>query len=823
MIPSLSGGLYKFNGERLEAVPITVEHLLQASFKYSDDLVISGGKESQTFGVSLQSGKILYECSMKGCENSSRANDVGDILVIQRLGQTVRAIEPRTGSERWNFSVAQHDLKLLSECHDQESNELNFDLKVIVPDGLICATDVKDKNKILWQHRFNSPIVNAWQIRKGKLFLIDLFGGFQPEKLDMVISPSLYIGMHEKQLYIQESVLMQKKREEITMKMGQNLISNENYDISIPWKPVSASKNIAGLIAGDVHENLDELSQRQTTALSVLYASPYVDGSGFYLYSEDSAGIQNSLTVKDTHLREEDFEEDTPVQIVIVSLWYWWKEVFVISLTTAILFNVMFTRRFLLRRSGRLDSPVVEIIEGPVRGNDSGIDVTGEKSETELRSSPDFNSRYLTDFEPVACLGRGGFGVVFEAKNKIDDCHYAIKRIVLPISQESKDRVMREVKALAKLDHHHIVRYFHAWTECPPPGWQETHDRLLIDRLDMSSGLEPTSTRRKHIPLSTTSAMNSSRIEFKDGFIPPARSEISDSYIVFDEAYQKDSESKFSETKYKAESIVNVASESEESDRFTKSRVNRPKTLTFSERTCDLNCKPKDYLYIQMQLCQRESLRDWLTSHVDRDYNHVLRIFDQILQAVEHIHLHELIHRDLKPSNIFFSLDNEIKVGDFGLVTAMTEGDKQMSPCECSKVNMDKERHTAQVGTQLYMSPEQLSGKNYNYKVDIYSLGLILFELLVPFDSQMERSLVLADIKKDKYPEDFKKKYKTEYDLLRLMLSHSPDERPTTYGVRARLLKQDFHEQWHFDLPKRRRVSSKTSSTSRSSSEGSAD
>lgn len=40
--------------------------------------------------------------------------------------------------------------------------------------------------------------------------------------------------------------------------------------------------------------------------------------------------------------------------------------------------------------------------------------------------------RYLTDFEPVQCLGRGGFGVVFEARNKVDDCDYAIKRIRLP-------------------------------------------------------------------------------------------------------------------------------------------------------------------------------------------------------------------------------------------------------------------------------------------------------------------------------------------------------------------------------------------------------
>ena len=81
-----------------------------------------------------------------------------------------------------------------------------------------------------------------------------------------------------------------------------------------------------------------------------------------------------------------------------------------------------------------------------------------------------FVSRFKTDYEPVSCLGAGGFGVVFESKNKLDDVHYAVKRVRLPISEAAKKKVMREVKCLAKLDHKHIVRYFNTWLECPPPG-----------------------------------------------------------------------------------------------------------------------------------------------------------------------------------------------------------------------------------------------------------------------------------------------------------------------------------------------------------------
>jgi translation initiation factor 2-alpha kinase 3 len=126
----------------------------------------------------------------------------------------------------------------------------------------------------------------------------------------------------------------------------------------------------------------------------------------------------------------------------------------------------------------------------------------------------------------------------------------------------------------------------------------------------------------------------------------------------------------------------------------------------------------------------------------------------------------------LQPSNIFFALDGQIKIGDFGLVTDMA--DIPIDPLTSSNSNSSSsfsgmeytiighKKHTQRVGTSLYMSPEQARGSAYNYKVDIYSLGLIFFELLNYFHTETERYKVLQDIKNEKYPSDFVDKYDEE-------------------------------------------------------------
>lgn len=87
----------------------------------------------------------------------------------------------------------------------------------------------------------------------------------------------------------------------------------------------------------------------------------------------------------------------------------------------------------------------------------------------------------------------------------------------------------------------------------------------------------------------------------------------------------------------------------------------------------------------------------------------------------------------------------------------MTEGcDRAHTPAaENENVSLKNNIHTACVGTHLYMSPEQMNGQIYNYKVDIYSLGIIFFELLTPFFTDMERIVALSNLKKSIFPKDF--------------------------------------------------------------------
>jgi len=168
------------------------------------------------------------------------------------------------------------------------------------------------------------------------------------------------------------------------------------------------------------------------------------------------------------------------------------------------------------------------------------------------------------------------------------------------------------------------------------------------------------------------------------------------------------------------------------------------------------------------------------------DSSLVLNIFRQILDGVNYIHSKGIIHRDLKPSNIFLMKDTmQIKIGDFGLACMQSMLSKQQvkesKKLTDSNANEYGDEHTQGIGTTCYASPEQLMQKNYDKSTDIYSLGIILFELFCPFRTEMERSLCIDKLKKSsQFPNSISKHWPRECEIIKSMISKDPKSRPST-------------------------------------------
>lgn len=136
-------------------------------------------------------------------------------------------------------------------------------------------------------------------------------------------------------------------------------------------------------------------------------------------------------------------------------------------------------------------------------------------------------------------------------------------------------------------------------------------------------------------------------------------------------------------------------------------------------------------------------------------------------------------------------------IGDFGLSVLQGLNLKQKSSnlsldleeqspkCSDFEINLRQARSlTKNIGTPLYLAPEQEKGENYDEKVDIYALGLILFEMFTKINTEHERLNMFNDIRKNhKIPEALQKNYKFEANLITLMISSNPKDRPSSEQI----------------------------------------
>ena len=152
--------------------------------------------------------------------------------------------------------------------------------------------------------------------------------------------------------------------------------------------------------------------------------------------------------------------------------------------------------------------------------------------------------------------------------------------------------------------------------------------------------------------------------------------------------------------------------------------------------THDVGWTDDGILFLSMEFMQGQSLRQFLNTKRPTGkrigVQQAVQIIEQILYALQYAHS-TIVHRDLKPENIMLLSDSEVKVLDFGLAKAL----------EAAQIFQDADgsKHAQRiVGTRVYAAPEQKSNESIDARADIYTVGLLFFELLTlraPTDDEL--------------------------------------------------------------------------------------
>lgn len=143
----------------------------------------------------------------------------------------------------------------------------------------------------------------------------------------------------------------------------------------------------------------------------------------------------------------------------------------------------------------------------------------------------------------------------------------------------------------------------------------------------------------------------------------------------------------------------------------------------------------EDIYYIVMEYVKGLTLKQYIQQNNQIPIEKTLHIMAQITSAISHAHQHGIIHRDIKPQNVLIDDANHVKITDFGIATAL-------SATSITQTN-------AVLGSVHYLSPEQARGGMANKKSDIYSLGIVMFELLtgrLPFSGESAISIALKHL-----------------------------------------------------------------------------
>lgn len=438
-------------------------------------------------------------------------------------------------------------------------------------------------------------------------------------------------------------------------------------------------------------------------------------------------------------------------------------------------------------------------------------------------------SQYLRDFEEIGVLGKGGYGTVYHVRHRLDSHVYAIKKIRLRPStiarihsddhQRELEETLLELRTLAKLEHPNIVRYYSSWVELVAP----SEDRLpasgdgflsySTDRSDTGFGHDESHSVSLH---RITTAATDSTANDDMGVV---FGELSDSSGSTQDgpshSVSHSHRSATNQAHVNDEHSVVFSAEIENPVAFSdavSSRLSAPGALLHSN-------EPTLALHIQMAMYPM-TLADFLSPNIgNRMAKEIaplvhcfhletsIRIMLALLDGVDYIHSRGIIHRDLKPANVFIRLEKNprskqgcidlllcsqcratsaanpatisVCIGDFGLVGKIA----------ADPVNPDlPPKHPGPsappvVGTELYRPPADHPPR-VGPSIDIFALGIIAFELLYKFNTQMERRETLQKLRQGRFPAHFPS---AAEELISAMLAADQQKATTVTELRQKL------------------------------------
>ncbi|MGI9166149.1 MAG: protein kinase domain-containing protein [Pyrinomonadaceae bacterium] len=210
---------------------------------------------------------------------------------------------------------------------------------------------------------------------------------------------------------------------------------------------------------------------------------------------------------------------------------------------------------------------------------------------------------------------------------------------------------------------------------------------------------------------------------------------------------------------------------------FAASALNHPNILTIYEIGSE-----DDTFFIATEFIDGVSLREFVTKQ-QLTLGQVLDICSQIASALAAAHAAGIVHRDIKPENVMVRRDGYIKVLDFGLAK-LTDDPGRHSDSGAATVQAVETDPGTVMGTARYMSPEQARGLKVNEQTDIWSLGVVLYELAagrVPFEGQTGSDVLASILTAEPLP----------------LQRHSPDIPTALQRIVRKALRKDCEERYH--------------------------